>query len=467
MKRIITLLIILCLITTQFAGCASKPAEQLNPSTETSSEDESTTEDSRTEVSTTEAPPVPTTEAPEDTSSETPSENPVEAEAIKLASLHGLSPEDLRGAYDLFLHFSEVVEGNAGLGDYREFVYTIFPAVADGAAYLEENYFFSMLSTLRIERSSISEGIGGQYSGWDNRITLNESTFTDEPYMAPAVLFHELMHFIDFNLNGGHGFVYLLDGKHLHPEETDGLSPEETERLLICKESEIITESGAELWTAKYCSGAPRAYFPLVSFLTGIEYICGEEFVRDMFYRWDTDGVLADLFLEMGYSKQEYYDALDSLNYLTYPEVHGVPAKQVTLEDLLIDLYEHKIGDGWSKDAGFCNILQCINGIGMDDYKHSSRADALREIELTWESYGALETALFDGLQENPDLRTLPPCSFLRGGKLLLGAFAQLTDPKTGTRYHGAITFDVDLANERRTGYETIDFDAVFEQYFR
>jgi hypothetical protein len=134
---------------------------------------------------------------------------------------------------------------------------------------------------------------------------------------------------------------------------------------------------------------------------------------------------------------------------------------------MLIDLYESKLGSGWMSDEGFMYILKAMNGVAGEEYLRSEHAEFLRGIEFrTWAHYDAFTEKLFGELPFQPDLRYLPPTPFIRGGRLLLGAFAEWTDPETQERIRGTLTFDYDFGSETQRGYETIDFDELTSRYF-
>ena len=134
---------------------------------------------------------------------------------------------------------------------------------------------------------------------------------------------------------------------------------------------------------------------------------------------------------------------------------------------MLIDLYESKLGSGWQTDEGFLYILKAINGVCGEDYQRSQHAGFLRGVEFrSWNQYNAFTAKLYGELPFEPDLRYLPPTPLVRGGRLLLGGFAEWTDPETQEHMRGTVTVDYDFEAETMLGYETVDFDALTSRYF-
>jgi hypothetical protein len=410
-------------------------------------------------------PTEPPTEAPTETPA--PTEDPTPAMALALAQEHGLSEEDVRGEYELFIRFSETVEGNTALGKYREFMYLIFPVVADASAYMDLDHFFDTLAGLSFVECALETGIAGRYTAGSNVVEISTEIDPYDSYHVPEVVFHELMHFVDFNVGDSIPAIYVLDGRRLNVFEFDELSPEEQERAVACYDPDVVSEGGAEYFTAKYFAGAERAYFIPAQFLAGVEYIFGEEKLDELFFSGDSGAVFAELFINAGYSKEKFANANQTLSFLTNSSDHGVPEVYIAPEDMLIDLYESKLGSGWQEDEGFLYILKAINGICGEEYRRSERKDFLRGVEFrTWAQYNAFVEKLYGELPSTPDLRYLPPTPLMRGGRLLLGAFAEWTDPETGEHVRGTVTVDFDFEAETMLGYETIDLDALIGRYF-
>ena len=396
-----------------------------------------------------------------------PDDNPAVAEALRIAREHGLSDDELRGEYELFIRFSETLEGNSDLGSYKDFTYRIFTVVAAASDFIEPDFFFDRLSELVICEGELESGLAGIYNNVDNSVTINTEIDPADAYHVPEVVFHELMHFVDFNVDNNPSAMYLHNGRRLLPYELDGMSPEEMDELILCSEPEVVTEGGAEYITAKYFSGATRAYFIPSQFLAGIEYIHGEEKLNELFFGRDSDAIFAELLLDAGYSKEKYFSAVETLNWLTYPDSHENPSDYVAPEDILIDLYEHKLGDGWKTDEAFLYILKAINGVTGTDYKYSKHSGFLKGVEFnTWEQYNAFIEKLYGDFPELPQLRYLPPVPVIRDGSLMLGAFAEWTDADTKKTIRGTITVDYDFDAEKLLGCETIDMDEIVSRYF-
>ncbi len=180
MKRIIALLLAVMMFASLCAGCrnASDQVTELTPATSDPGADDLTPETPSPEptasVTVTPEPTVSPTAAPEPTVSPTdapltdvpePTEDPTKEEALRIAELHGLSEADIRGEYALLVRFGETVDQNGKLGDYRDFLYRIFPVVAKNKEILDEDRFFYRLGTLSIGIATIVTNNNGQYFG--------------------------------------------------------------------------------------------------------------------------------------------------------------------------------------------------------------------------------------------------------------------------------------------------------------
>ncbi len=469
MKRLTSLLLALCISGSLLSGCKGK-----EKNTETTSDKSTveTTADPRSESSesSSEAPSVTTSsETSESSESTTETEplDPKKQEAIEAAKAHGLTEEDLGGEYEMFLKFQQALEENTTVGEYKEFIYRIFPVIAYASEYVDDSYFFQRVSSLSITKDELEDSINGQYNS-ENNLYLKTSLFENDPDRLPDVLFHELMHFLDYNINGVKTCVYIDEnGKHLSPAEVAYFTDEEMDKLITCPESLIVTEPGAEIYTSKFLTGAPYAYKDGVTFLSCIEYIMGEEYMKKLFFSWDTDALFEELFMEAGYTHQEYMKASRTLNNLARSDLYSFPEDAASPEDLLIDLYTHYKGGNWKEDKKFLSFIKNFNGIGLEGWRRSKNAEFIGGIVYqTWEQFEKLEKLFTDDIPETLDLDHPYPTLFMRDGELLFGSMATVADPAGGEKYRAYVTYEWDFENDRRTGYSIQRIDGYVEKYF-
>ncbi|MBP5159947.1 MAG: hypothetical protein ILP10_06565, partial [Lachnospiraceae bacterium] len=378
-------------------------------------------------------------------------------EVFELGALHGLSKEDIRSEYNLFKAFSEKIEGNDGLKKYKDIVYRIFPVIAENRAYIDCDLLLERLGDLQFNECELEVGEHGIYH--DPECVIDISTNNDENtlFKVPATVFHELMHFVDFSAGKKAGSAFLLEGKPISLEEFLNLSSTDMQKAIPCYNADYIVEGGAELFTAKYFSGAINSYPDIAQFLTGIEHIYGTERLSELFLSPMSDALIAKMFYDAGYSQEEFEAVHDTLNRLTYPEMYDEPAEYVSLADMLIDLYEAELGDGWKTDDYFLYILKAINSIGGEDYKSSKRADFLKDVMFkTWEEHDEFVNKLYSGFPSMPELTIMPPTPVIRDGRKTIGEYAIWKD-EDGKEIRGSISAEYDFVTGKPTGYETID----------
>ena len=92
--------------------------------------------------------------------------------------------------------------------DYKKEVYDIFEIIVDKKEYLDEFYFLHKLGYLNINKADILQDgkAFGTYQDFDTRIDL----VTDKD----SVLYHELIHFVDFSFNNKQSTtLYTCDNK--------------------------------------------------------------------------------------------------------------------------------------------------------------------------------------------------------------------------------------------------------------
>ena len=450
-NRFLTLcgvLILACLL----AGCSKNAAngENSGPTpvitvTEAPKQTEVPTPTDAAEPAVTSGPDVTATPTPEPT----PTPVPQEAidEAVRIAAAHGLREEDLHGEYALFLDFAETAESNENLSGYREILYRIFPVIADNTEYIDCEYLLESEAGLSIIDNEITDAHRGEYH-WDmNTVMVN--TRREEPidHRWPATVFHELMHFVDHKAGSDYDdWYYFLDDKVLTLTDFLNLSDADMSRAQPLCATDYIVESGAELFTAKYFTGATQSYYESCQFLSGLEYIYGTERVKELFFSTDSDVKSAKIFFDAGYSYDRYADATASLNWLTYPEQCVRPDNYISPEEILTDLYKAELGDGWETDREFRYIL--------DTYT----AD--------WDYCEVLNSKVYADLPFEPILLCSPPAPVIIDGELTLGAYATWTDPDTGRTVQGAINAEYDFEREKTTGYRLIDMEEMEYRLF-
>ncbi|MBR3701168.1 MAG: hypothetical protein IKM96_05440 [Clostridiales bacterium] len=296
----------------------------------------------------TEASPTPTL---------TPTPDPKD-DAVKLASEVGLTEEDLRGKYDLFIRYAEVVGSNPEFNGRREFIYHLFPVIAEHLKSENEEFFFGKVKELKITQKH-TDGIDGQYIQTENKIELDpdlETRMGKEAYSS--VFYHELMHFIDLNIAGSglEGYACLMDDGSIRKH--GDLDYGEMRHMKDYLYSYFI-EGGAEMYTSEYFTYAPNSYLPRVRFLVGMKYILGVEKIDNMFFDVDTDYQFAQLLMVNGFTTEETVKVFMAMR--NTPDALSEPKTLIDPREVLIRLYINNVGPDYEKDKTFCLILGSMN----------------------------------------------------------------------------------------------------------
>ena len=296
----------------------------------------------------TEASPTPTL---------TPTPDPKD-DAVKLASEVGLTEEDLRGKYDLFIRYAEAVGSNPEFKGRREFIYHLFPVIAEHLKSENEEFFFNKVKELKITQKH-TDGIDGQYIQTENKIELDpdlETRMGKEAYSS--VFYHELMHFIDLNIAGSglEGYACLMDDGSIR--KYGDLDYGEMRHMKDYLYSYFI-EGGAEMYTSEYFTYAPNSYLPRVRFLVGMKYIFGVEKIDNMFFDVDTDYQFAQLLMANGFTTEETVKVFMAMR--NTPDALSEPKTLIDPREVLIRLYINNVGPDYEKDKTFCLILGSMN----------------------------------------------------------------------------------------------------------
>ena len=296
----------------------------------------------------TEASPTPTL---------TPTPDPKD-DAVKLASEVGLTEEDLRGKYDLFIRYAEAVGSNPEFKGRREFIYHLFPVIAEHLKSENEEFFFNKVKELKITQKH-TDGIDGQYIQTENKIELDpdlETRMGKEAYSS--VFYHELMHFIDLNIAGSglEGYACLMEDGSIR--KYGDLDYGEMRHMKDYLYSYFI-EGGAEMYTSEYFTYAPNSYLPRVRFLVGMKYIFGVEKIDNMFFDVDTDYQFAQLLMANGFTTEETVKVFMAMR--NTPDALSEPKTLIDPREVLIRLYINNVGPDYEKDKTFCLILGSMN----------------------------------------------------------------------------------------------------------
>ncbi len=300
-------------------------------------------------------PGTPTEASP--TPSATPTPDPKD-DAVKLASEVGLEEKDLKGKYDLFIRYAEAVRSNPEFNGRREFIYHLFPVIADHLKSENEEFFFTKVKELRITEKH-TDGIDGQYIQTENKIELDpdlETRMGKEAYSS--VFYHELMHFIDLNIAGSglEGYACLMDDGSI--KKYGDLDYDEMKHMKDYLYSYFI-EGGAEMYTSEYFTYAPNSYLPRVRFLVGMKYIFGIEKIDNMFFDVDTDYQFAQLLMANGFTSEETVKVFMAMR--NTPDALSEPKTLIDPREVLIRLYIGNVGPDYEKDKIFCLILGSMN----------------------------------------------------------------------------------------------------------
>ena len=285
------------------------------------------------------------------------SDQEAEAEAIKIAERVGLTKEDLRGKYSLFLRYYKAVVTNRGVKDYYAYLLRYFPLVADQIKPENEGYFLGKVNMLEMSIIETDDFAGG-FSG--NSIKFNSDILRDvgNDYYS-LVIYHESMHFIDAWIDEEVGEVfYMKDGtfQFYDYSEERTVNPND---IVYHSAMGYFTEGGAEKYKTEYFTKASTDPTPTgLEFLVGLEYIFGKETIDEMYFSRDTALRFCNLLKDNGFSDE---DIIRMLRTSVTDEVMTDESLYIDPREVLIRLYISKIGPDYENDAKFCRIIASLD----------------------------------------------------------------------------------------------------------
>lgn len=459
MKRLFAGALAASMLLLSVSACDSKTNETNASETTAVTGSESSVSESETETS------VEDTTATEATTTIKVTEE--EQKIIDLASTHGLTADDIRGEYELFKKYSETLDSNPNLDGIRELLYQVFPVVADNTAYMDEEYFFTSLESLKVEKgATFYPDDNVSYSNLFNTIVINEEVLDKTPDTIVYELYHHMMHYLDKNLSDTMDKdYYLLDGKKITWNEFMELSSDDSLRAEKCPTTTFIYEGGAEYLTTEYFTGAPAKSSFSVALFTGMEYVLGEDYMIDLYMSPDTDEKFEKLMGEIGYSIEDTYKLEKTISHITNPRTWDSVEDKGNPQDMLIDLYEYKLGDGWKEDDQFLYILKVVGLEGGNDIAPSSKKDNLPLFNADKDWYKEFELNTVKNIAEKPINIEETATPFMKDGKFLIGIAAMMSDPTTGEGFYGVASYDINLKLYEVNDYEVNSFKGLASGY--
>ena len=422
----------LLLTSLTISGCTTKATRSTRDTTETS-----------TPANT----PTPTNTP---TPSPTPTPDPQELlrlEAVSKAESVHMKEEDLRGKHELFLEYAKIVDENPNLDRYRAFVYHIFPVVAEQLKDENKEFFLGKLQSLRIATEGVAIGNAGEYYDADNMVLIDSDQYMMGAEEYARTVFHELMHFVDYQIDGDTEIVYKCKDRFVRQKD---MTDKDWDDFSFQVDSRFITEGGAELYTAKNFNYSTVTYELPTQFMTALEYIYGTEFLDDLFFRHDSTMAMIDLMQDAGFTMDEITDSFQTLHYYTYPSRYDLPKKPILAKDVLIRLYQKERGEGWAEDKQFLALIR------MMDESAAEKAEPQfpEQVDLyiwDWSEMSNWKEEFTDKLESKYSIFFMASgvTGIFLNGKFKAGGWAMVVDKLTDRDWHQSILVDYDYENDK------------------
>ena len=284
---------------------------------------------------------------------------------------------------ELFKKYAYLVEKNKLLGEYKKYVYDIFPVIVKNKKYLDEAYFLASLRDLVIvdKTDKINTDANGYYYDGSIKIELFNKK-------SESVVYHELMHFIDFRLNKDdfNLNIYYFNDKYLNYDEYNKLSFDERKKAVSLGniKANFLTEGGAEINSAMYLyDNIISTYHTQVNVYSILSYIYGNDFMNEVYFSKNGELKLFEKFIEAGYSYKEYENFINNTDYFA----NNITEKKIVgFYDILISLYETQKNSKWYEDKVLTALIK--TGLGYYEVKpnYTSRFNEYNKIKFDFNS---------------------------------------------------------------------------------
>ena len=397
--------------------------------------------------------PTYPSETPTPTASPTPDPKMI---AVMAAAEHGLEEKDLNGRYDLYMKFSETLDGNEKIDILKPYFYAVFPIISEFIMEKDEEHFLKTLKELNFKYNH-NAGADGIYDQAKNVIEVDPGLFSARGQDAfDSVMFHEVIHFVDTHIEGNSTYkqvAYTKNGTFtLYNTVMNNQNAYDVKKVV----QSYLLEGCCEKYNAEYFTHAALSYPVRVAFVNGLEYIFGSDRIKKMYFSGETDMNLVKVLQEYEFSNEEI---LKLLNTTKLGVDKTITAKNcMDPREALIRLYNAVNGTDYKDDMGFCQILvsmddKTLNKIPSTYRKEISKLKGFSNNDIA--DFWSYATSKMGGDAKTTIGYYGKPIPFMYDGKLkvyliLAPVGKQITD------YQVAV-YDYDFVTKEFTGVEIYD----------
>lgn len=259
----------------------------------------------------------------------------------------------------LFLKYAYVVLNNDKLTDFKKEVFDVFKVVAINEEYLDVAKLFSGLLSLSIEKVDNLEVLGAAGAYWDADKKIKFLT------KERTVVYHELMHFLDFNFNNtNYKSLYNCDGVYLTYDEYKEFYLKEEkvcESVYIDTYSTLLNEAGAEVSMGVYMDdGVTTTYQNPTLIYNTLSYLYGDQVLNEIYFSDNGIYTLFRLLRDSGLSFSEYQEFMELANSTTQINGSLDDKSIIKICDYLVLLYSNVKDTQWYNDEYMVYIMSSI-----------------------------------------------------------------------------------------------------------
>ncbi len=254
----------------------------------------------------------------------------------------------------LFKKFSYVVLHNSKVNGFRREILMMFKVIVDNKNLLDEYYLLNSLKDLIVDKDGDIGVAAGAYANEKLHVTIRLN--------SENVIYHEIMHFIDFRLKPDDIDKYYTCSNNVITEKEYGNYDESFQnncQILNIPYSKFILEAGTEYYAAYYLTKEITAYEEGVLIFGALSYMFGEQEIKNLYFNNDSD-VRLYMLLKDYLDEGEFNNFLKTCNNLVDNRIVDKGTDVSVILKYLISIYEVKYRRDWSQDNEFKYILNSI-----------------------------------------------------------------------------------------------------------
>ncbi len=260
-----------------------------------------------------------------------------------------------------------ILNKNINLKDYNDKFLNLFEIISNNKTNLKENILLNSLNKLSFINTNdfLESNALGLYSYKDNKVYYSNKEDIDK---LNHVLYHELIHFIDYNINNYKYSIdfYKCDNDYYIIDEYKNLENKDNCKYYKSVNTDFFSEGETEKINIKYYKDyKDTTYINYIRILNILDYIYKEDVINNIYFNENTNYEFYKL-LKKDINIEDYINMIEIFNNVDNLDNNN---DLIKASDYLIKLYEIKNNKKWYLDDIFKSLISNLLPYDLSNYK--------------------------------------------------------------------------------------------------